>query len=74
MAQGFEVLPVFTIWVKVRAGLSDILHHAVGEMTRRVRGGSLAPSIWDIDASWEPAGAPLMGVFWLVVAGWAWSR
>ncbi len=25
---GFEVLALFTIWVKVRTGLSDILHHA----------------------------------------------
>ena len=33
---GFEVLVVFTIWVKARAGLSDILHQAVGEMPGRV--------------------------------------
>ncbi len=26
-----EVLAIITIWVKVRAGLSDILHHAVGD-------------------------------------------
>jgi len=40
VAQGFEVSPVSTIWVKVRAGLSDILHHAVGEMPGRAEGVS----------------------------------
>ena len=40
VVQGFEVLAVFTIWVKVRAGLSDILHHAVGEMPGRAEGVS----------------------------------
>ena len=55
---GFGVLAAFTIWVKARAGLSDILHHAVGEMARRVRGGALAPSTSDTSAAWEPAGAP----------------
>ena len=39
MGPGFEGLSMITIWVKVRAGFSDILHHAVGEMARRARGG-----------------------------------
>ena len=35
---GFEVVPVITIQVKVRVGLSDILPHAVGEMAGRPEG------------------------------------
>ena len=45
MAQGFEVLPVSTIWVKVRAGLSDILHRALGEMPGRALGGALPEGV-----------------------------
>ena len=37
---GFEVVAVITIWVKVRAALSDTLHHAVGEMPGRAEGES----------------------------------
>ena len=36
---GFDVLAVFTIWVKKRAELFDILHHAVGEIARRANWG-----------------------------------
>jgi hypothetical protein len=36
---GFEMLPMITIRVKVRAGLSDTLPHAVGEMAGRPLGG-----------------------------------
>ncbi len=45
-----EVLSMITIWVKERAGLSDILPHAVGEMARRARGGVLVRSISYTDA------------------------
>ena len=38
VGSGFEVLAVFTIWVKVRVRLSDTLHHAVGEMPGRAEG------------------------------------
>jgi len=53
------MLAVFTIWAKALAGLSDILHHAVGEMARRARGGALAPSISQTDAPANPQVAPL---------------
>jgi len=60
VAQGFEAFAAITIWVKVRAGPSDTLHHAVGEMARRVRGGALAPSISVAGIPCELSDAPLL--------------
>ena len=47
VGQGFEMVPMVMLRVKVRAGLCDTLLHAVGEMAGRPEGAlELAAGSW----------------------------